>query len=141
MIQDVVLSKLHSAILTTDPESNLYMCGFGPGGRLGTGDEVTRFTYTCIEEGGLAGKRIIKVALGQNHTLAVSSEGEIFSWGTSTYSQLGYSLPRPNLGDEELVLRHTASDLRYVEARSDYWCSSICHPFCRAHFNFSILLG
>jgi hypothetical protein len=103
IIHDVMLSKLHSAILTTDPESNLYMCGFGPGGRLGTGDEVTRFTYTCIEEGGLAGKKVQTVALGQNHTLAVSSEGEIFSWGTSTYSQLGYSLPRPTLNDEEPV--------------------------------------
>lgn len=103
IIQDVTLSKLHSAVLTTDPESNLYMCGFGPGGRLGTGDEVTRFTYTCIEEGALAGKRITTVALGQNHTLAVSSEGEIFSWGTSTYSQLGYSLPRPALKDDEPV--------------------------------------
>lgn len=102
VVQDVTLSKLHSAILTTDPESNLYMCGFGPGGRLGTGDEVTRFTYVCIEEGALAGKKIMAVALGQNHTLAVS-EGEIFSWGTSTYGQLGYSLPRPTMRDEEPI--------------------------------------
>lgn len=35
IVQDVALSKLHSAVLTTDPESNLYICGFGPGGRLG----------------------------------------------------------------------------------------------------------
>jgi hypothetical protein len=35
--------------------------------------------------------------------LAVSSEGEIFSWGTSTYGQLGYSLPRPALKDEEPI--------------------------------------
>jgi alpha-tubulin suppressor-like RCC1 family protein len=103
IVQDVALAKLSSAILTTDPESNLYMCGFGPGGRLGTGDEVTRFTHVCIEEGGLAGKKVVKVALGQNHTLAVSSEGEIFSWGTSTYGQLGYSLPRPALKDEEPI--------------------------------------
>jgi alpha-tubulin suppressor-like RCC1 family protein len=103
LIQDVALSKLHSAILTTDPESNLYMCGFGPGGRLGTGDEVTRFTYVCIEEGGLAGKKVMTIALGQNHTLAVSSDGEIFSWGTNTYGQLGYTLPRPALQDEEPI--------------------------------------
>jgi alpha-tubulin suppressor-like RCC1 family protein len=101
VVQDVALSKLHSAILTTDPESNLYICGFGPGGRLGTGDEVTRFTYTCIEEGGLAGKKAMTVALGQNHTLAVSSEGEIFAWGNNAYGQLGYSLPKPTLKDEE----------------------------------------
>ncbi|KAL3421974.1 BTB/POZ domain-containing protein 1 [Phlyctema vagabunda] len=103
IIQDVALSKLHSAILTTDPESNLYVCGFGPGGRLGTGDEQTSFNYVCIEQGGLAGKKVVTVALGQNHTLAVDSEGEIFSWGTNTYGQLGYTLPRPSLKDEEPV--------------------------------------
>jgi len=103
IIQDVSLSKLSSAVLTTDPEANLYMCGFGPGGRLGMGDEVTRFTYTCVEEGGLSGKKIEAVALGQNHTLAVSSEGEIFSWGTSTHGQLGYNLPRPASNDEEPI--------------------------------------
>ena len=101
LVQDIALSKLHSAILTTDPEANLYVCGFGPGGRLGTGDETTRFTYTCIEGGGLASKKIMTVALGQNHTLAVSSDGEIYSWGNNAYGQLGYSLPRPIVQDEE----------------------------------------
>jgi inhibitor of Bruton tyrosine kinase len=95
IIQDVTLSKLHSAILTTDPESNLYMCGFGPGGRLGTGDEQTSFNYVCVEGGGLAGKKIVAFALGQNHSMAVSSEGEVFTWGTNTWGQLGYTLPRP----------------------------------------------
>jgi hypothetical protein len=103
VIQDVSLSKLHSAILTTDPESNLHMCGFGPGGRLGTGDETTRFSYVPIEEGALAGKHVSKVALGQNHTLAITSDGSLSSWGTNTYGQLGYNLPRPASKDEEPV--------------------------------------
>ncbi|KAI6711493.1 hypothetical protein JHW43_005977 [Diplocarpon mali] len=103
MIQDVALSKLHSAILTTDPESNLYMCGFGPGGRLGTGDETTRFSYVPIDEGALAGKKVNKIALGQNHSLAVTSEGCLISWGTNTYGQLGYTLPRPAVKDEEPI--------------------------------------
>lgn len=103
IVHDVALSKLHSAILTTDPESNLHMCGFGPGGRLGTGDEATRFHYVCIESGALAGKKIVSVALGQNHTLAISKEGEIFTWGTNTYGQLGYTLPRPAVQDEEPI--------------------------------------
>jgi alpha-tubulin suppressor-like RCC1 family protein len=95
IIQDMALSKLHSAILTTDPESNLYICGFGPGGRLGTGDETTKFNYVCIEGGGLAGKKIVSVALGQNHSIVASELGEVFTWGTNTWGQLGYSLPRP----------------------------------------------
>ncbi|TVY68874.1 BTB/POZ domain-containing protein [Lachnellula suecica] len=102
VVQDVVLSKFHSAILTDDPECNLFMCGFGPGGRLGTGDEVTRFSYVCIE-GGLAGKKIVQVALGNSHSLAVDSEGEIFSWGQNSHGVLGYSLPRPALKDEDPI--------------------------------------
>ena len=100
-IQDVKLSKLHSAILTTDPESNLYMCGFGPGGRLGLGDEITRFTFCASHQGALTGKKIAAVALGKNHSLAISDTGEIYSWGTNTFGQLGYSLSQPKEKNEE----------------------------------------
>ncbi|KAJ5093442.1 hypothetical protein N7456_009303 [Penicillium angulare] len=93
-IQNVVMSKLHTAILTEDPEANLFICGFGPGGRLGTGDETTRFTFSCVETGGLAGKKVISVALGQDHTMAITEFGEIFSWGSNKFGQLGYGLPR-----------------------------------------------
>ncbi|KKK13600.1 hypothetical protein AOCH_006595, partial [Aspergillus ochraceoroseus] len=99
-IQDIVMSKLHTAILTTDPESNLFMCGFGPGGRLGTGDEATKFSFVCIENGGLANKKVLSVALGQDHTLAITANGEIFSWGSNKSGQLGYNLPRTNSRDD-----------------------------------------
>ncbi|KIX03786.1 uncharacterized protein Z518_07339 [Rhinocladiella mackenziei CBS 650.93] len=92
-IQNVVMSKLHTAVLTNDPISNLYMCGFGPGGRLGTGDQNTSFTYRCIQAGGLAKRRISAIALGQDHSVAVCSQGEVFTWGSNRYGQLGYSLP------------------------------------------------
>ena len=101
IIQDVQLSKFHSAVLTTDPEANLYMCGFGSGGRLGTGDEVTRFHYVSVHGGGLMGKKVVHVGLGQNHTVAISSEGETFTWGSNLFGQLGYSLPASNGKDDE----------------------------------------
>ncbi|KAG2417577.1 hypothetical protein HFD88_008796 [Aspergillus terreus] len=99
-VQDIAMSKLHTAIITTDPESNLFLCGFGPGGRLGTGDESTRFSFVCIETGGLANKKVISVALGQDHTLAITEYGEIFSWGSNKFGQLGYNLPRSNNRDD-----------------------------------------
>lgn len=103
VIQDVQLSKLHSAVLTTDPEANLYMCGFGSGGRLGTGDETTRFGFLNIHGGGLFGKKVIHIGLGQNHTIAISSEGETFTWGSNGYGQLGHA-PSPSLiKDEEPI--------------------------------------
>ena len=103
IIQDIQLSKLHTAVLTTDPEANLYTCGFGPGGRLGTGDETTRFSFVPIYGGGLAGKKVVDVGLGQNHTIAISSEGEVFTWGTNVFGQLGYALPTSTLKEEEPV--------------------------------------
>lgn len=103
IIQDVQMSKLHTAVLTADPISNLYMCGHGPGGRLGTGNETTRYQFTCIEGGGLGQKKIAAVALGQNHTLAITDEGEVFSWGNNAYGQLGYTLPKPVLKDDDPI--------------------------------------
>lgn len=33
---------------------------------------------------------IVSVALGQDHTLALTSSGEVLSWGLNRFSQLGY---------------------------------------------------
>ena len=103
VVQDVQMSKLHTAVLTTDPVSNLYMCGHGTGGRLGIGTETTSYQFTCVEGGGLNQRKVAAVALGQNHTLAITDEGEIFSWGNNAFGQLGYSLPKPSIKDEDPI--------------------------------------
>ncbi|CAK7566316.1 MAG: hypothetical protein SEPTF4163_004256 [Sporothrix epigloea] len=100
LIHDVVLSKLHSAVLTADPISNLYMCGIGRGGRLGLGDENTRFSFEPVQ-GPLIERKIVEVALGQNHSMAVTDNGELWTWGANTYSQLGYALPPSSKRDED----------------------------------------
>ncbi|KAL2128127.1 hypothetical protein VTI74DRAFT_9628 [Chaetomium olivicolor] len=102
MIQDVVLSKLHSAVLTADPVSNLYVCGVGRGGRLGLGDENTRFTYTPVQ-GPFTDKKIVRVALGQNHSMAIDDTGALWTWGNNAQCQLGYALPEPAKKDEDPI--------------------------------------
>ncbi|KAL2266049.1 hypothetical protein VTJ83DRAFT_5401 [Remersonia thermophila] len=102
LIRDVVLAKLHSAVLTEDPVSNLYVCGVGRGGRLGLGDENTRFTYTPVQ-GPLADKRIVQVALGQDHSMAVDSSGSLWTWGRNAQCQLGYALPPPPTKDQDPI--------------------------------------
>lgn len=100
VIHDVQMSKLHTAVLTTDPESNLYTCGYGLGGRLGTGDESTQFKLKCLDGGSIAKKKVVAIALGLNHSLALTSEGEISSWGSNAFGQLGYTLPKSKYGED-----------------------------------------
>lgn len=111
VIQDVVMSKLHTAVITNDPESNLYVCGFGPGGRLGTGDESTRFNYVCLQTGGLSKKRVVVVALGQDHSIAVCEQGEVFTWGSNRFGQLGYNLPQSSSAIKEDPVQLTPRQL------------------------------
>jgi hypothetical protein len=114
VIQDVQMSKLHTAVLTADPISNLYVCGHGPGGRLGTGSETTRYQFTCIESGGLGQRMVTAVSLGQNHTLAITADGEIYSWGNNAFGQLGYALPKPQRRGPDF--HDPSTNLRAAEA-------------------------
>jgi inhibitor of Bruton tyrosine kinase len=40
---------------------------------------------------GLGRKRVIAVAAGKHHTVAVTSAGEVFTWGSNRDGRLGYS--------------------------------------------------
>ena len=104
-IQEIRMAKYHTAVLTSDAYANLHVCGFGPGGRLGTGDFSTCYRFISVVGGGLDRKRVAAVALGQNHTLAVTDHGEVFSWGSNAYGQLGLTnLPPPSKDEEPLQL-------------------------------------
>jgi hypothetical protein len=48
-------------------------------------------------------RKIVAIGLGQDHTLAVTSEGEVFSWGSDRYGQLGYAVASSDLKDEEPI--------------------------------------
>lgn len=51
---------------------------------------------------------IASVALGQDHTLAVTKAGEVLSWGLNRFSQLGYIIDPPaasGLAGEELLIQ------------------------------------
>lgn len=87
-IKDIQTSKLHSAVITTDPSNNLLMCGLATGGRLGLGPETvaTQFTYQAVPR--FNRTKVLSVALGLDHTLALTTAG-VYSWGSNQYGQLG----------------------------------------------------
>lgn len=73
-------------MVTSENSGNLRVCGFGNGGRLGQGQH-TQYTLKPLPT---FTHKVKSVALGQDHTLALTESGEVLSWGLNRFSQLGY---------------------------------------------------
>lgn len=95
--RQVVMSKLHTAVVTTEDYNNIRVCGFGSGGRLGS-SQHTQYDLIPITQ---LPHPVSSVALGQDHTLALTKSGEVFSWGLNRFAQLGYIMEQS--GDHEQV--------------------------------------
>lgn len=89
---DFKVSKLHSAIITDESVSNLLICGIPTEGRLGlsshNGPLSTQFSFINIPA--FDDQKIVSVALGIDHSVAITRSGDCFTWGSNKYGQLGY---------------------------------------------------
>ncbi|KLO18230.1 hypothetical protein SCHPADRAFT_820098 [Schizopora paradoxa] len=93
-IRQVAMSKLHTTIVTNEKKANLRVCGFGSGGRLGLGQH-TQYNLVPIRQ---LQTCITAVALGQDHTIALTENGDVLSWGMNRFSQLGYVIEATSSG-------------------------------------------
>ncbi|KAG6840585.1 hypothetical protein C0991_005725 [Blastosporella zonata] len=94
-VRQVQMSKLHTAVITSESGGNLRLCGLGSGGRLGPGQH-TQYSLKPLQQ---LTHTIVSVALGQDHTLALTKTGEVLSWGLNRFSQLGYIIEGPAAGE------------------------------------------
>ncbi|XP_076233389.1 E3 ubiquitin-protein ligase HERC2 [Calliopsis andreniformis] len=76
----------HYLALTQD--NSVYSWGNGEGGRLGHGDRTGYDEPKLIEA--LVEKNIIFIACGSTYSAALSSNGELYSWGRGDYGRLGH---------------------------------------------------
>lgn len=65
--------------------------GDGFCGQLGLGDKRPAVVPTQVEHGGLEDECVLSVSCGSRHTLAVTEDGEVFSWGLGHFGALGRS--------------------------------------------------
>ncbi|XP_064025549.1 inhibitor of Bruton tyrosine kinase isoform X1 [Pogoniulus pusillus] len=89
-IKQVVLCKFHSVFLSH--KGQVYTCGHGQGGRLGHGDEQTCLVPRLVE--GLAGHQCSQIAAAKDHTVVLTEDGYVYTFGLNTFHQLGI-LPPP----------------------------------------------
>jgi E3 ubiquitin-protein ligase HERC2 len=85
----IAAGELHSAAVTVD--GDLYTWGDGFCGQLGHGDKGPCVTPTQVTKGGLEDECVANVALGARHSLAVTDDGEVFSFGLGHFGVLGRS--------------------------------------------------
>lgn len=85
----VAAGELHSAAVTSD--GDVYTWGDGFCGQLGHGDKRPQLTPKQVETGGLEDECVAMIACGSRHTMVVTEEGEVWSWGLGHFGVLGRS--------------------------------------------------
>ncbi|KAK5862724.1 hypothetical protein PBY51_018093 [Eleginops maclovinus] len=88
-IKQVVLCKFHSVFLSQ--KGQVFTCGHGLGGRLGHGDEQTYLVPRMVE--GLMSHHCSQVAAAKDHTVVLTEEGYIYTFGLNSFHQLGLAPP------------------------------------------------
>ncbi|MEQ2232145.1 hypothetical protein ILYODFUR_008216 [Ilyodon furcidens] len=78
-------------------QTEVWSWGHGEHGELGHGDNLARLQPLCIKS--LNKKEVIRVAAGAHHSIAVTAQSQVYSWGSNLSGQLGHmetpsSVPR-----------------------------------------------
>nr|XP_057908425.1 alsin isoform X2 [Doryrhamphus excisus] len=78
-------------------QTEVWSWGHGDQGQLGHGDNLDRSQPLCIKS--LNNKEVVRVAAGAQHSLALTAQSQLFSWGSNRHGQLGHmespsSVPR-----------------------------------------------
>lgn len=95
---------------------NVYTWGGAASGRLGNGATGGVVTMPTRIAGDLAGKRIVAVAAGQTHTLALGADGAVYAWGLNTFGQVGNGTTLNVLAPTRLAGTGTGTGLSKVIA-------------------------
>uniref|UniRef100_A0A4W6DLD4 Alsin Rho guanine nucleotide exchange factor ALS2 n=1 Tax=Lates calcarifer TaxID=8187 RepID=A0A4W6DLD4_LATCA len=69
-------------------QTEVWSWGHGEHGQLGHGDNLARLQPLCIKS--LNNKEVVRVAAGAHHSLAVTAQSQVFSWGSNSSGQLGH---------------------------------------------------
>lgn len=114
----------YMALITAKGE--LYTWGLGDMGRLGTGIKEVSFP-TPVDF--FDTHYVVGCSLGKYHMSAVTAGGQIFTWGSNLFGQLGQDkLPKSSkpvfVGIEDRLFLKVSSGKYHCAALYDYWFHS-----------------
>lgn len=109
----------HSLFLSD--HGQIFVCGKGTDGQLGLGDHDDRRWPVPLES--MNGRPIVQLSAGENHSVALSISGNVYSWGSNKFGQLG-------VGDENSRL--VPSPVYYLQG------AHIVHITCGANHTVAL---
>ncbi|XP_044159252.1 probable E3 ubiquitin-protein ligase HERC6 isoform X2 [Bufo gargarizans] len=99
-IVDVSCGSNHSVAICSD--GNIFTWGGGSQGQLGLG-QFPQNSRIPRKISVLSDIRIIQISCGHFHTVALSEDCNVFSWGKNDFGQLGLGKPMPNQAIPQVV--------------------------------------
>eukprot|EP01103_Thecamoeba_quadrilineata_P018925 TRINITY_DN7469_c0_g1_i1.p1 TRINITY_DN7469_c0_g1~~TRINITY_DN7469_c0_g1_i1.p1 ORF type:complete len:796 (+),score=82.08 TRINITY_DN7469_c0_g1_i1:63-2390(+) len=75
----------------------LYSWGFNDKGQLGLGHRYSQGHPQQVLADPIGREKIVKISCGQNHTLVLNDKGEVYSWGSGVFGQLGHGRPQDSI--------------------------------------------
>ena len=85
--EEVACGRYHTLVRVED--GRIYSFGNGDYGQLGQGDNEMRSTPTLIE-GPLQDETIVQVVCGIKHSMALTRNGDVYTWGRGLLGTLGH---------------------------------------------------
>ena len=85
-VKEIHCGVYHTSVCTMD--GRLYTFGRGDCGQLGHGDREGRLSPTLVEA--LLGPFVIQARCGLSHTIALTSTGAVYTWGSGANGKLGH---------------------------------------------------
>jgi len=95
--KDIFAGNYHSFAVTESGE--LYAWGLNNYGQLGVGDYKNTRIMKQVQV--IPNGQVVSIVGGENHTVALTVNGEVYTWGKNDESQLGYTLEDEEMKDNE----------------------------------------
>ncbi len=88
IITAISVGGSHSIALASD--GTVYSWGYNASGQLGNGSNIdSNIPVAVTTSGVLSGKTITAISAGESHSIALASDGTVYSWGSNGNGQFG----------------------------------------------------
>jgi alpha-tubulin suppressor-like RCC1 family protein len=90
-VTGVATSSLHSCAVASDGSAHTWGAGVpGALGHLKADEMMDHMEYTPCMVDDLTHVQVVSVACGNRHTVALTSDGSVHTWGAGEFGQLGH---------------------------------------------------